>query len=91
MSNLVFRNYDKKAIRTLLKEMGKERYECAIKDADLPGNPLSMDGFYIEFHPKKMDFVLYYTFPVGVTFKLLVVNGFWAIPDNGWVKKRVES
>ncbi|KKM95099.1 hypothetical protein LCGC14_1191610 [marine sediment metagenome] len=49
MSELVFRNYDKKAVRALLKEIGKDRYECALKDQNFLGNPLSMDGFFVEY------------------------------------------
>lgn len=89
MSKLIFRNQDKKAIRLLLKEIGKERYECALSDADLPGDPLSMEGFYIEFHPKEMDFILYYMFPAGVSFRIMEVNGYWAIPDHGWFVKSI--
>ena len=38
MSKIVFRNYDLKRIRDLLKEVGKERYETALKDAGMHEN-----------------------------------------------------
>ena len=48
MSKTVFRNYDIKVIKALLKEIGQERYNCALKDVGLfESKPLSMDGFFV--------------------------------------------
>ncbi|UII79987.1 hypothetical protein [Flagellimonas sp. CMM7] len=89
MSKEVFRNYDKKAIKSLIREMGKERFDCAIKDSGMESRPLTMEGFFIEFQPDKEDFILYYMYPSRVVFKIISVLGFWAVPDSGWVKERI--
>ncbi len=89
MSKEVFRNYDKKSIKNLMLEMGKERFTCAIEDSGMEGMPLTMEGFYIEFVAENDDFILNFRYPSGVVFKLMSVLGFWAIPDKGWVKERV--
>lgn len=90
MSKLVFRNYNKKAIKNLMREMGKERFECALKDSGMPNKPDSMEGFYLEFRVPEQDHYLIYMYPSETTFELMVVNGFWAIPQEGWELKRVE-
>ena len=83
MSKVVFKNSDKKAIRQLLKEIGKDRYEGALKDAGLSEmKPMGLDGFYIEWD--NMDVTLYYRYPSGTVFKLMDVLGFWGIPSDGW-------
>jgi hypothetical protein len=84
MSITVFRNYDKKAIRSLLKEIGKERYECALKDAGIETRPLSLEGFYVEYETDTQDINLYYKYPSRIVFLLLPVLGFWAVPNEGW-------
>jgi len=89
MSKVVFRNYDKKSIKLLMKEIGKERFTAAVLDSGMESLPLSMEGFFVEFEPDKNDFVFYYRYPSGVVFRLMSVLGFWAVPEEKWVKERV--
>ncbi|WP_430909228.1 hypothetical protein [Maribacter sp. 2-571] len=85
MSIVIFRNHDKKAIKELLKEIGKERYENALKDAGLDKQPpIGMDGFYIEYKVKTHEVDLYYRYPSNTKFYIMSVLGFWLIPENGW-------
>ncbi|CAZ98732.1 hypothetical protein [Zobellia galactanivorans] len=83
MSKQVFRNYDKKAIRQLLVEIGKERYEEAIKDEGLEEiRPLGLEGFYVEWDNRSLN--LYYRYPGGTVRHVMNVLGYWAIPKYGW-------
>ncbi len=88
MSKIVFRNYDKKAIKDLLREIGKERFECALEDAGIKEKPLSMEGFFVEFETDALDINLYYRYPSRTTFFLMPVLGFWRVPKNLWVMER---
>ncbi len=89
MSKVLFINSDKKAIRQLLKEIGKERYECALKDAGLSEmKPMGLDGFYVEWDNKEV--ILYYRYPSGAVFKIMDVLGFWGVPNDGWEMTRKE-
>ena len=89
MSKVIFKNSDKKAIRQLLEEIGKERYECALKDAGLSEmKPIDMNGFYVEWDNK--DVTLYYCYPSGTVFKIMNVLGYWGIPNDGWELTRKE-
>ncbi len=84
MSKIVFRNSDKQAIRQLLKEMGKERYECALKDSGFLGKPLSLEGFHVEYETDTGNIEMYFTFPMSEPKHVMSVLGFWAVPDKGW-------
>jgi len=89
MSKIIFRNYDLKRIKDLLKEIGKERYVAALKDAGLHENkPLSMDGFFVEFEPDTLDFNLYYKYPSRVIKFIMPVLGYWNVPIDDWVRDR---
>ena len=89
MSKIIFRNHDLKRIKDLLKEIGKERYEAALKDAGLHENkPLSMDGFFVEFEPDTLDFNLYYKYPSRVIMFIMPVLGYWNVPIDNWVRER---
>ena len=89
MSKIVFRNYDTKSIKGLLKEIGEERYHAALKDANLHENkPLSMDGFFVEFEPDTLDFNLYYKYPSRVIKFIMPVLGYWNVPFDNWVRER---
>ncbi len=81
---VVFRNYDLTAIRQLLKEIGKERYECALKDENIVQKPLSMDGFFVEFEVDTKEINLYYKYPSKITLYIMPVLGFWGVPNEGW-------
>lgn len=89
MSKVVFRNYDKKSIKELMKEIGKERFTAAVLDSGMESVPLTMEGFFIEYEPESVDFIFYYRYPSGVSFKLMSVLGFWAVPERMWVRERV--
>ena len=83
MSKIVFKNQDKKAIKLLLREIGKERYEIALKDADvLDMKPITMSGFYVVWDDK--DVHLYYRYPSGTEVFIMDVLGFWNVPKKGW-------
>ncbi|WP_430426452.1 hypothetical protein [Maribacter litoralis] len=90
MSKVVFRNYDLKAIKNLLKEIGQERYEGALKDADIIQKPLSMKGFYIEYECKTGNISLYHRYPSGISLFIIDALGYWAIPHHGWEMLRVK-
>ncbi|WP_291967640.1 hypothetical protein [Maribacter sp.] len=91
MSKTVFRNYDIKRIKALLKEIGKDRYECALKDLGLiEQKPISMDGFFVEYETDTHDIYLYYRYPSRVVFKIMPVLGFWNVPNDFWVRERKE-
>lgn len=88
MSIIVFRNYNIKCIKALLKEIGKERYECALRDSGLMAQkPISMQGFYVEYETDTNDIYLYYRYPSQVTFKIMPVLGFWNLPYDDWVRE----
>ena len=90
MSNFVFRNYDLKSIKNLLKEIGKERYECALKDSKIQHKPMRMEGFYIEFEVDTLDINLYYRYPSRVSFLIMPVLGYWAVPHQNWILERTD-
>ena len=52
--------------------------------------PLSLDGFYFEYEMNTDDIELnlYYTFPSKVTYLIMPVLGFWAVPYEGWEMTR---
>lgn len=87
----MFRNYDKIAVRQLLKEVGKERYECALKDQGIEQKPLGMDGFFVEFEVDTKDINLYYKYPSKVTLFIMPVLGYWGIPSKNWEIDRKEE
>ncbi len=94
MSKLVFINRDKKQIRNLLKEIGKEKYECALKDVGLfESKPITLEGFYVQYEVKTQKVSLYHRYPSRVSFFIMDVLGFWAVPTFGWerVRKEIES
>ena len=83
MSKVVFRHTDLKIIKLLLKELGKERYDCALQDAGLSkSKPITMSGFFLECDEGNID--LHYTYPSGTSFKLMTVLGMQRIPFEGW-------
>ena len=89
MSKTVFRNYDIKVIKALLKEIGQERYNCALKDVGLfESKPLSMDGFFVEYETDTHDVNLYYKYPSRIICYIIPVLGFWNVPIDNWVRER---
>ncbi|GEM_PF-1413816 len=91
MSNIVvFRNYDLASIRQLLKEIGKERYECALKDENIVQKPLGMEGFFVEYEVDTKEINLYYKYPSKITLFIMPVLGYWGVPVKGWELHRKE-
>jgi hypothetical protein len=88
---IVFRNYDLASIHQLLKEIGKERYECALKDENIGQKPLGMDGFFVEFEVDTKDINLYYKYPSKITLYIMPVLGFWGVPTKYWEIHRKEK
>ena len=87
----VFRNYDIKRIKMLLKEIGKERYEAALDDAGLKNmKPLGMKGFFVEYEIESRDVSLYYKYPSRTEIFIMPVLGFWAVPHTDWELLRKE-
>ncbi|TDT46918.1 hypothetical protein CLV90_0982 [Maribacter spongiicola] len=84
MSEIVFRNYDITAIKKLLKEIGKERYEAALLNRSITQKPLVMKGFFVEFEVNTKDVNLYYRYPSRITLFIMPVLGYWAVPTFGW-------
>ncbi|MBT2161302.1 hypothetical protein [Zobellia barbeyronii] len=83
MSKVVFHHTDIKVIKLLLKEIGKDRYDCALQDAGLSNSkPITMHGFFIEWDEGNID--LHYTYPSGISFKLTTVLGMQRVPFEGW-------
>ena len=90
MSKVIFRNYNKKATRLLLKEIGKERYENALKDVGLSEmKPMSLEGFYVEWNDNEV--LLYHRYPSGTIFCIIDVLGFWAVPYDEWIMERTAN
>jgi len=60
---IVYRNYNLKIIRELLKEIGVYKYEQALQNMQVKQKPLSMKGWYLEagvqksvivYHPRRI-------------------------------------
>ncbi len=83
MSNFIFRNFDKKAIKHLLKEIGRYRYDMALEQMKIQQPPISMDGFYLEANPACI--FLCYKYPSRITTKIMKVDGFAGVPSSGWM------
>ena len=82
MSVFIFRNHDKVAIKHLLKEIGRYRYEMALENMKISQPPISMDGFYLEANPSCI--FLCYKYPSRVKTKIMKVDGFTGVPKSGW-------
>ena len=87
MNSLIFINQDKKAIRKLLAEIGKYRYELALENMKIKDPPFSMEGFYLEVNPDCV--FLAYRYPGGFTVNILKVDPHkYNIPLKGWELKK---
>ena len=84
MSKIVFRNYNKVAIKQLLKEIGQERYLAALEDAKISQKPLSMNGFFVEYEVDAKDVNLYFKYPSRIEVLIMSVLGYWAVPQDSW-------
>ena len=75
----VFRNYDKTAIKLLLKEIGRYTFEKACEQRQIPV-PLNMKGFYLE-HNVDCTFLIY-KFPLTSVTYMKVDS--YDLPLKGW-------
>ena len=82
MSIVLYRNYDKKVIKELLKEIGKHRYEQALENMQVKHKPLSMQGWYLEANNSYLR--LCYKYPSRYVLMLMDVERFNNIPVKGW-------
>lgn len=80
----IYRNYDLKAIKILLKEIGRYRYEIALEQMKIQQPPLGMKGFYLETNMECT--FLKYRYPIGVTITIMKVDEFEQIPETGWIR-----
>lgn len=82
MRDVVFRNYDRYAIKHLLKEIGEHRLrtECENKHLSFPKR---LALFYIEAGDSNT--MLKYTYPQKGTWGLMVIDRY-DLPDSGWVR-----
>lgn len=89
MSKLHFRNCQHKSIRRLLSEIGKERYELALKDQKFLGNPLALDGFSVEYEIATGNIGLYFKFPLSAR-KFIMDVRWYKLPLEGWELVRID-
>jgi len=89
MSKILYRNYDTKAIKELLKEIGKHRYEQALENMKVRQKPLGMQGWYLEATDNYLK--LCYKYPSRIVLMLMDVDRFKGIPVKGWerIKKQL--
>ena len=88
MSNIVYRNYDRKVIYELLKEIGKHRYEMALEHMKVTQKPLDMSGWFIEANEHYLK--LCYRYPSRVVLKLMDVGTYKNIPRHGWERVKTQ-
>ncbi len=87
--SIVYRNYDLKIIRELLKEIGRHKYEQALENMQVKQKPLGMKGWYLEAREGYVK--LCYKYPSRHILMLLDVETFKNIPASGWERIKVES
>lgn len=79
LNAFVFRNYDKSAIKLLLKDIGRNTFEKACEQRQIPV-PMNMKGFYLE--SKKDCTFLMCKFPLA-TITYMKIDGY-NLPLKGW-------
>lgn len=83
MSKILYRNYNTKVIRELLKEIGEYRYNQALENMKIGNSkPTSMEGFYLEATEYYLK--ICYMYPSRFVLKLMDVDRFNHIPVKGW-------
>ena len=83
--SIKFRNYDKKILKNLLKEIGEYRYNQALENMKVGNSkPLSMDGFYVEATENYIK--LCYMYPSRFKLMIMDVNRYENIPVEGWLR-----
>ena len=86
MNKRKFINKDKKAIKQLLKEIGKHRYELALEMMQIKQPPISMSGFYLEATDDAI--LLCYRYPSRFETTIMKVQDFENLPAEGWELKK---
>ncbi len=82
MSNYVFRYYDLKVIKELIKDIGQYEYETNLERMQMADNkPISMKGFYLE-NNLHCTF-LCYKYPSRYILKIMKVDKY-NLPIEGW-------
>ncbi|BFP39479.1 hypothetical protein FGF1_03240 [Flavobacteriaceae bacterium GF1] len=67
-------------------EIGHKAYAEALEEQGLNRQPpISMRGFYIEYNVKTKEEDIWYTYPSGVSFKIISLLGYFT-PKEGWEK-----
>jgi len=86
MKSVVFRNYDRYAIKHLLKEIGEHRLrvECDNKKLNFPRR---LALFYIE--ARDCNTMLFYKYPQNGSWGIIVIDRY-DLPDSGWVRVRLQ-
>ncbi len=79
---ILYRNYDTKIIKELLKEIGRHKYEQALENMKVTQKPLSMNGWYLEASEHYLK--LCYRYPSRYVLMLMDVSRFENIPTHGW-------
>ncbi|HET8737321.1 MAG TPA: hypothetical protein VFM69_12055, partial [Pricia sp.] len=86
---IVYRNYDLKIIRELLKEIGRHRYEQALENMKVTQKPLGMKGWYLEANQYYLK--LCYRYPSRYVLMLMDVDRYENVPRHGWERIKVEK
>ncbi len=85
---IIYRNYDLKTIRELLKEIGKHKYEQALENMKVTQKPLNMEGWYLEASEHYLK--LCYQYPSRFVLMLMDVTRYDNIPRQGWERIKKE-
>ena len=85
--SILYRNFDQKAIRELLMEIGKHKYEQALKNMQVSQRPLGMKGWYLEANEHYLR--LCYRYPSRYVLMLMDVDRFENIPVQGWERIKI--
>ena len=86
MRDVVFRNYDRYAIKHLLKEIGEHRLRTECENKHL-GFPKRLALFYIEAGDSNT--MLKYNYPQKGVWGLMVIDRY-DLPDSGWVRVHLQ-
>lgn len=89
IAKTIFRNYDRKTIRELLKEIGIHRHEQALENMKVKNQkPIGMNGWYLQANEYYLR--LCYRYPSGYVLMLMDVDRYDNIPSQGWERLKVE-
>lgn len=86
---IVYRNYDLKIIRELMKEIGRHRYEQALEHMKVSQRPLTIEGWYLEASQYYLK--LCYQYPSRYVLMLMDVDRYENLPKHGWERITTEK